>query len=284
MSHKLFPNNQLLRVEVPTYDTRTILEGLHNCIAHQDYERCERVLVTEMPDRLIFENAGAFFDGAPEDYFLGKRTPKRYRNGWLAKAMDKIGMINSMGYGIHNMTQSQRKRYLPLPGYKGSTSTHTTLEVLGRPIDPNYSQLLLEREDLSLDTVIQLDRVQKGLEIDPLVAKRLRKDGLIEGRKPHYHVSARIADATDTKATYIRQKGIDKKDLKMVVISHLKRFQNATRPQIDEILRPMLPSLLSDEQKATRVKNLLAEMKTKDRTIVSVGRGPGATYRLFSVG
>lgn len=233
-----------------------------------------------MADRLIFENAGGFFDGAPEDYFLGKRTPKRYRNSWLAKAMDKVGMINSMGYGIHNMTEAQRKRYLPLPGYRGTTSTHTTLEVPGRPIDPNYTQLLLEREDLSLDTVIQLDRVQKGLEIDSVVARRLRKEGLIEGRKPHYHVSARIADATDTKATYIRRKGIDKKDLKMVILSHLKRFQHATRPKIDEILRPMLPSLLSDEQKATKVKNLFAEMKTKDKTIVSEGRGPASTYKL----
>ena len=134
-SQKLFPNNQLLAVEIPKYETRTILEGLHNCIAHQDYERCARVLVTESLDRLIFENAGGFFEASPEAYYTGTRTPKRYRNAWLAHAMSHIGMIDALGYGIHDMTVSQRKRFLPLPGYTGSTATETRLEILGWPID-----------------------------------------------------------------------------------------------------------------------------------------------------
>lgn len=33
---KIFPNNSLIPVEIWKYDTRTILEGLHNCILHQD--------------------------------------------------------------------------------------------------------------------------------------------------------------------------------------------------------------------------------------------------------
>lgn len=37
---KLFPQSQLLATEVSKYDTRVILEALHNCIAHQDYQRC----------------------------------------------------------------------------------------------------------------------------------------------------------------------------------------------------------------------------------------------------
>ncbi len=110
ISQKLFPNNQLLPYEVLKFETPSILEGLHNCIAHQDYERDERILVTETSDRLIFENAGGFFEGHPEDYFLGTKTPKRYRNRWLADAMARIGMIDTMGYGIHTMILSQRKR------------------------------------------------------------------------------------------------------------------------------------------------------------------------------
>src|SRR3990167_1399843 len=84
---KLFPQNQLLATEVSKYDTRVILEALHNCIAHQDYQRCSRILVTERLDRLVFENAGGFFEGKPEDYFSGEHTPSRYRNPWLAQAM-----------------------------------------------------------------------------------------------------------------------------------------------------------------------------------------------------
>ncbi|MBY0429677.1 MAG: ATP-binding protein, partial [Rhodospirillales bacterium] len=74
IKHKLFPANQLLSTEVMKYDTRVILEALHNCIAHQDYTRQERILVTETVDRLTFENAGIFFEGVAEDYFTGKKT------------------------------------------------------------------------------------------------------------------------------------------------------------------------------------------------------------------
>jgi ATP-dependent DNA helicase RecG len=41
------PANQLIPVDVSKYDQRIVLEALHNCIAHQDYARCERILVIE---------------------------------------------------------------------------------------------------------------------------------------------------------------------------------------------------------------------------------------------
>lgn len=84
IGYKLFPQHQLLATEVSKYDTRVILEALHNCIAHQDYHMRSRILVTERVDRLVFENAGGFFEGKPEDYFGGEVTPSRYRNPWLA--------------------------------------------------------------------------------------------------------------------------------------------------------------------------------------------------------
>ncbi len=277
---RLFPTNQLLAVEIQKYDTHTILEALHNCIAHQDYERQERILITEMPGRLIFENAGAFFDGVAEDYFQGTRTPRRYRNPWLAHAMVEVNMIDTVGYGIHRMTKSQRGRYLPLPDYRRSTASTVVLEVLGRPIDERYSQLLLERSDLNLDTVILLDRVQKGLPIADTAIVRLRRDGLIEGRKPNFHVSAPVAVATETETDYTRNKGVGKTPLKQVVLTHLGRFKTSTRPKLNDLITPMLPLNLSREQKVTRVKNLLLEMRSKDRSIVSEGRGPGAIWRL----
>ncbi len=282
VTYKLFPNNQLLGVEIPTYDTRTILEGLHNCLAHQDYERCERVLVTETPDRLIFENAGCFFDGTPDDYLAGKKTPRRYRNQWLANAMVKVNMIDTMGHGIHDMTKSQRKRYLPLPAYKGSTSKDTRLEVLGRPIDENYTQLLLERGDaLDLDTVILLDRVQKKLPITDAAAARLRKEGLIEGRKPNFHVSAAIAAATDTEADYKRAKGMNKAQMKQFVLAQIQQSGGAKRDTLEDLIAPLLPAALTKKQKSDRVKNLLSEMKREN--LISPDRnGRGAVWNLVS--
>ena len=69
------PANQLIPVDVSKYDQRIVLEALHNCIAHQDYSRCERILVIERQGELVFQNAGNFFDGTPREYVLNNRTP-----------------------------------------------------------------------------------------------------------------------------------------------------------------------------------------------------------------
>ena len=80
--------------------------------------------------------------------------------------MVKLNMIDSLGYGIHKMYKSQRKRYFPLPDYTKSTRDSVILEIYGHTIDENYSKLLIEKkDDLSLTEVILLDKVQKKLKI-----------------------------------------------------------------------------------------------------------------------
>jgi ATP-dependent DNA helicase RecG len=106
---KLSPATSLLAVELPKYETRVVLEALHNCIAHQDYERGERIVVDESVSRLTFQSAGSFVDGEANDYAVAGRVPSRYRNPWLANAMRSIGMIDSAGFGIREMFQEQRK-------------------------------------------------------------------------------------------------------------------------------------------------------------------------------
>ncbi|HLN22403.1 MAG TPA: ATP-binding protein [Patescibacteria group bacterium] len=284
IKHKLFPSNQLLATEVMKYDTRVILEALHNCLAHQDYTRQERVLVTERVDRLIFENAGSFFEGTAADYFSGEKTPSRYRNPWLAQAMVQLGMIDTMGYGIHAMTVAQRKRYFPLPDYEKSTASKVVLEIFGHAINENYSLLLLERQDLSIDTVILLDRVQKGLPITDVAAAHLRRDKLIEGRKPNYYVSAQIAATTGTQAAYTRNQGLQKPAQKQFVLDYLAKFGTASREKLDELLVDMLAAGLTDKQKRNKVTNLLTEMRARDGLIFCEGKGPAAKWRLAENG
>ncbi len=280
ITHKLFPNNQLLGTEVMKYDTRVILEALHNCIAHQDYSRHERILVIEKIDRLVFENAGRFFDGAAEDYFLGKKTPSHYRNPLLSKAMVELGMIDTVGYGIHAMTVAQRNRYFPLPDYERSTPSKVVLEIFGHSINENYSLMLLERQDLPIDTVILLDRVQKHLPITDAAAGLLRKESLIEGRKPNYHVSAQVAASTGTQVAYTHSRGLEKAAQKQFVIDHLRRFGSTPRKKLDELLMQTLSVGLTPAQKLNKIKNLLTEMRAKDGSIVSSGVGPLAAWQL----
>lgn len=202
-----------------------------------------------------------------------------YRNRWLADAMVVLKMIDTLGSGISRMTKSQRTRYLPLPDYSHSTEKRVVLEVFGRPIDQRYTRLLLERQDLSLDKVILLDRVQKKLPISQEAAAFLRREKLIEGRKPNYHVSADIAAATETEANYTRAKGMNKAQLKQFAITHIERFGGITRNKLDELLIPLLPVCLTDKQKSDKVKNLLSEMK-RERLISPDRSGRGAIWNL----
>ena len=280
---KLFPATELLAIELPRYDIKVILEGLHNCLAHQDYEQAGRIVVLETVGRLQLSNLGSFVDGEPEDYFTGDRTPSVYRNPWLAQAMNNIGMIDKGGYGIRDMVTSQRKRYLPLPDYDGSTLVKTSFNIYGQIIDANYSKLLIERADLPLEQVIWLDRVQKKHRIGDDQAALLRRARLIEGRKPNFFVSAHVADATNTRPEYTRNKGLDDHYYKALILQHIKKFKSVPAPEIRDLILDKLPSSLTATQKQAKIKNLLAALRITGLDglkITTTGSGKGARWEI----
>ena len=282
---KLFPATELLATELPRYDTQVILEGLHNCLAHQDYERAGRIVVLETLGRLKLTNLGGFVDGQPEDYFLGERTPSVYRNNWLAVAMNNIGMIDKGGYGIRDMVVSQRKRYLPLPDYEGSTLGETVFNIYGQAIDENYSRMLMECADLPLEQVIWLDRVQKKHKIADAQSTVLRKANLIEGRKPNFFVSARVAAATDTSTNYTLNKGLDDHYYKTLILQHIKQFKSASAQDIRSLVLDKLPDSLSAHQKQVKIKNLLAALRGTglgNVKITATGAGIATRWKLLN--
>ncbi|WP_438300421.1 RNA-binding domain-containing protein [Pseudomonas sp. NMS19W] len=271
IGYKLFPQNQLLATEVSKYDPRVILEALHNCIAHQDYQLKSRIIVTERIDRLVFENAGGFFEGKPEDYFSGEQTPTRYRNPWLTQAMVSLSMIDTMGFGIRTMTLSQRSRFFPLPDYSKSEAHKVVLEIYGHVIDENYTRLLLEHEDLPLNTVMLLDSVQKKQPINDAAAAMLRKQGLIEGRKPNYYTAAQVAKSTGNKSDYIRNRAFNDAYYKTLILDYLKHYGSASRDELITLILDKLSDALDEKQKQNKFRNLLNAMSTRDKTIEKSG-------------
>ena len=261
---KIFPNDSFLPGEGMKYDTETILEALHNCIAHQDYTQNARIIVIERENELEFSNSGRFFEGTYEDYITGERIPKHYRNPFLAQAMANIKMIDTEGFGIHKMFVSQKDRYLPMPDYDKSDNENVVLTLPGNVIDENYSLLLLEHTDIDLNTAVLLDRVQKGKPLNGNAIKMLRKEGLIEGRKPHLYVSKRIAKATNLEVEYTLKKGFDDAECQQWIIKALKDHTELSRKQINELLWSKLPIDFSDEQKITKIGNLLTKMRKQD--------------------
>ncbi len=269
--YKFFPDNQLLSVSVNKYEPRVILEALHNTIAHQDYSRNARIIVTEKSGKLIFQNAGGFYSGTPEEYFFGDKTPDKYRNPWLAKAMVSLGMIDTMGYGIHTMILEQKKRYFPLPDYSNSNPEKVILEIFGQEIDVNYSKMLMENIDLDLKTVILLDRVQKKFPITKDAADFLRKQKLIEGRKPNYFVSVSVAKVTGKMEQYIKNRSFDDRYFKDLTIEFIRKNGQATRNEINTLILDKLPAVLNNDQKLNKIKNMIYAMSKRNQIIVNKG-------------
>ncbi len=258
---KIYPKDSLIPAEVWKYDTESILEGMHNSIAHQKYEKNARIIVTENMDSLKFQNDGNFYEGDYREYITGEKTPKSYRNPALVKAMVNIRMIDTQGYGIHKMYQSQKDRYLPMPDYDLSTADEVVLNLPGTIIDENYSLMLLANQDMSLTDAVLLDQVQKGKPISDNAIKKLRKEGLIEGRKPHLYVSKQIAKATNTQVEYTLKKGFNDAECQEWILKALKDHKVLSRKQINELLWNKLPVDYTDTQRVNKIGNLIMKLK-----------------------
>lgn len=283
---KLFPADELLATELPRYDNRVLLEALHNCVAHQDYAQAGRIVVEEHPGRVRMTNRGGFIEGKPEQYMIGRRTPEVYRNELLAKAMNLIGMIDKSGFGIHEITETQRRRFLPLPDYEGSDGVRTVFNIYGQEIDQNYSHLLMARTDLALEHVLWLDRVQKGLKLDGAQTRELRQAGLLEGRAPHLTVSAFVATATNTENQYVLNRGFDDDYYKDMILRRLELGPTSGRELSDLVFRK-LPDHLDRQGKETKAKNLRTSLRLRGYKGIRIeihpdgpARGPSAIWRI----
>lgn len=258
---KIFPNNSLIPAEIWKYDTKTILEALHNCIAHQDYSCNERIVVTEEQERLTFENAGSFYDGSYEEYIEGKKTPRSYRNTFLVQAMVNLKMIDTQGYGIHEMFCRQKERFLPMPDYDLSDNFHVKLIVPGQVINQEYSLLLMEYANLDLSTTVLLDSLQKGKHISDDAIAALRKLKLIEGRKPNIHISKKVAQAAHQQVQYTDMKGFEDQYYKDLIVKALTEHKSLKRLDFDKLIINKLPNILSEAQKKNKVGNLLKMLR-----------------------
>lgn len=266
---KIYPQNTLIPTEVWKYDEKTILEALHNCIAHQRYLSNARIIVTEHEDSLDFWNSGDFYDGRYEDYIEGNKTPKKYRNPFLVQAMVNIKMIDSQGYGIHTMFKSQKERYLPMPDFTMGVEDGVLLKIPGNVIDIEYSVRLIQDTSIDLTTAVLLDRVQKHLPISNEATHKLRKEHLIEGRKPYLVISKALAQSTGREADYSKQKPFSDTFCCDLILKALQEHTSLPRHKLNELLMEYLPKNQSEQNKIYKVGNLLSKLKRQGKIVLN---------------
>lgn len=249
--------------EVDTYDPFTIRESINNAIAHQDYSLGGRIDVVEFDDRLIFSNVGSFLPGDVRRVVIDDSPQQVYRNQLLVQAMFNLKMVDTIGGGIRKMFLAQSQRFFPMPDYRFE-GQQVRVTFTGKILDMNYARLLAKNSELSLEDMLLLDQIQKGQPIENSEAKDLRKRKLIEGRKPNYLVSKPIAELTDQKAEYSKNRGLDKQYYLDFICAALEQHGKMTRQDLDLLLWNKLPEILTDEQRKRKIGNLLAELSRND--------------------
>ena len=99
---------------------------------------------------------------------------------------------------------------------------------------------------------------------------------MIEGRKPNLYVSASVAKATDSKASYIRMRAQDDIFYAKLLTDYLEQFGQATRQEVNQLLLSKLSDGLDNEQKSNKINNLLTKLRRRG---IIQNRGPDKAPR-----
>lgn len=231
LTYRYMPSQlTLFPTETRQYDVWLLRELMNNCIAHSDYTIGGRIYLNEFEDRLIMTNPGTFLPGSIEPVLQPSYNPPFYRNQLLAETMVKLNMIDTQTMGIRKVFRIQQEKFFPLP-------------------------------DFDLSTVYLIDRVQKHVPISKDAVRQLRRLGVIEGKSPNIYVSAKVAESTDTKAQYVKNRGFEDEYYKKLIISYLEIYKSGKKQDFVELLADKLPDTMDENQKKSKIKNLLGSLK-----------------------
>ncbi|TDB69254.1 AAA family ATPase [Arundinibacter roseus] len=265
----LFPD------EVLRYAPFTIRELLNNAIAHQDYTKGARINVVEFEDdHLVFSNYGAFLPKSVEEVVLSDSPEEVYRNPYLVEAMKNLDMIETQGGGIRKIFNFQRKRFFPMPDYDLSDGK-VKVTILGKVLDEEFANILVQNPDLSLEEIIAMDKVQKKMPLTNEEYNYLKKKQFISGRKPNIYLSEKVIapiNNENLRQEYIRNRGFDDQYCKDLILEYLAKWGKANRRQIENLIWDKLSDVLSEDRKKNKVGNLLSALRIQGK-IKSVGFG-----------
>lgn len=255
--------------EIETYDPYVIREALNNAIAHQDYKLGGMINIVEFDDKLVFSNMGSFLPSNVQSVLSADCPQEQYHNPFLVKAMVELKLVDTIGSGIRRMFSIQRKRLFPMPDYD-LQNNRVQVTVYGKILNESFSLQLSKNSQLSLSEIEMLNRVQLGKNLSDAEIAILRKNKLIEGRKPHLYVSESVAAATDQMVEYVQNKALSKsmyiEFVKKLVEKNQKRG-GTSKKEIVSLLEDKLSQTMDTKQKENYIRNLLHRMVVDDLLI-----------------
>ena len=160
-----------------------------------------------------------------------------------------------------------------------STKIHG-FRLYGKVLDERYTRLLIRQTDLSLDEIVLLDKLQKKVRISQDDAKRLRKDKLIEGRYPNVYPAAVIAENTQKVEEYLENRAFDDAFYVQQILNFICIKGSVSRSDIRKWLKDKLSNALTDEQKESKIGNLLSVTMRGQGLIHNVGGTGHSVWQL----
>ncbi|HJV83659.1 ATP-binding protein [Noviherbaspirillum sp.] len=257
----------LFRMEIPTFDEIAIREGLLNAVAHRDYRLGGSVFVRQFSRRLEIVSPGGFPPGITADNILDQQNP---RNRRLAEALAKCGLIERSGQGMNLMVESAIRQSKPLPSFAGTSAHEVRLTLEGMVDNPAFVRYLERLGDARLRSFsthdfLALDYLRRDAVLPEVLKDRL--PGLIEvgavesvgrGRGTRYMLSHGLYAAIGAKGTYTRMRGLDHETNKSLLEQHLRQQGDNGAPLAE--LRQVLPALSENA-----VQRLLKELHEQGR-------------------
>ena len=270
LKYRYMTDGSLFPEEVDSYDPYIIREALNNCIAHQDYTLGGKINVIENEDsKLIFVNSGSFIPQSVENVITADAPESTYRNRFLAQAMVNLNMIDTIGSGIVKMFNIQKKKLFPLPEYEFNNE-QVKVVIEGKVLDMNYARKLVQMPELTLREIMLLDKVQKTKTLTTDELKELKSKKLVEGKRPHLHISSEVTKHTGQKDDYMKLRGIDDDYCKKIIVDYLRKFKSGKRADFESAILDKLSDTLDIEQKKHKVKNNLQALR-KSGIIENIG-------------
>ena len=147
------------------------------------------------------------------------------------------------------------------------------MTIYGKIIDSAYTNLLIQKTDLNISDILALDRIQKGLSIDDeKIIRNLRHKKLIEGRKPNLLIAKHVAQQLNQKTDYSNNKGFEDSYYCDLILKALAEHHSLSKQEITKLLWKKLPDILNEDQKRSKIGNLLTKLRKQDK-IVNRSRG-----------
>ncbi len=166
------------QVLLEDYPSIAVREAVANALTHRDYVIEQPVSVIHSPEELIITSPGPLVTGVTTNNFLSRGTRPRYP--LLARAVNRLGLVEYLGQGFNRMFRAMAGTGRPLPKLVDDPDS-TSVLLSGAAPDMRVARLVADlpekyREDTN--TLLVLARLcQKrsvtAVELSPLLQRDL---------------------------------------------------------------------------------------------------------------